>query len=61
MKNITFVFTFCSYLLIIFFAKPAYVIYHNGNKVEWQDLLKAADSCDIIFLVSYTTILLLIG
>lgn len=50
MKNITFVFTllflFANY---IFSQKPAYVIYHNGNKVEWQDLLKAADSCDIIF------------
>ncbi len=50
MKNISFVFTFLFlFTNYIFSQKPAYVIYHNGDKVEWQDLLKATDSCDVIF------------
>lgn len=46
-----FVFCFICSLIInpILSQKPAYLIYKDGNKVQWQDLLKAANSSDIIF------------
>ncbi len=50
MKKLIAFFVFCIIIINpILSQKQSYLIYKDGNKVEWQDLLKAADSCDIIF------------